>query len=348
MLPPSFSRRTLATLFAPSYAPAMSLPKAVIAVPVPEATLARLAAGCQPLVGVNPGDRAALRAALADAEGVLSPAPTPYDAAFLDGFPRLRVISNFGVGFNNVDLEDCTRRGIAVCNTPGVLSVAVAELALLLILAAARRFPANAAHSSGGGWSAGSPAPPLGFDITGKTLGLVGYGRIAKETAIRARAFGMRVVYYDAFPVGDDGHATPLPLDDLLRTSDFVSLHVNLTPETHHVLSAREFALMKPSAWLVNTSRGPVVDQAALTAALLAAQIAGAALDVLEVEPPDPADPLLTMPNVITLPHIGTATTETRAAMLEMSVSNLLMVLGGEPPLSCVNPEALPRAMQRR
>ncbi len=326
----------------------MSLPKAVIAVPLPEATLARLTAGCHPVTGVTPGDREALRAALANAEGVLSPAPTPYDAAFLDALPRLRVISNFGVGFNNVDLDDCTRRGIAVCNTPGVLSVAVAELALLLILAAARRFPANTAHASGGGWSAGAAAPPLGFDITGKTLGLIGYGRIARETAVRARAFGMRVVYYDAYPVVTDVLATPVSLDDLLRTSDFVSLHVNLTAETHHLLGAREFALMKPSAWLVNTSRGPVVDQLALIAALGESQIAGAALDVMEAEPPAAEDPLLTMANVIILPHIGTATAETRAAMLEMSVSNLLMVLGGEPPLSCVNPEALPRAMQGR
>ena len=326
----------------------MTLPTAVIAVPVPDATLERLRARCSPILGVSPADRAALRSALATAEGVLSPAPTPYDAAMLDAAPALRVISNFGVGFNNVDLADCTRRGVAVCNTPGVLSGAVADLTMLFILSAARHFTANSHYARRGGWSRGEPSPPLGFDLPGKTLGIVGYGRIGRETATRARAFGMSIVYYDTLPQYDGGLASALPLDELLRTADIVSLHVNLTPETHHLVSTRELALMKPSAWIVNTSRGPVVDQVALADALRDGRIAGAALDVVEVEPPPADEPLLAMGNVITLPHVGSATVETRAAMLEMSVSNLLAVLNGEPPLSCVNPEALAHARHRR
>jgi phosphoglycerate dehydrogenase-like enzyme len=266
----------------------------------------------------------------------------------LDAAPRLRVISNFGVGFNNVDLADCTRRGIAVCNTPGVLSGAVADLTMLFILAAARHFSANSHHARRGGWSRDEAGPELGFDLPGKTLGLVGYGRIGRETATRARAFGMRVVYYDALPQDDGGLASPLPLTELLGTADIVSLHVNLTPETLHLIGARELALMKPGAWLVNTSRGPVIDQTALAVAVRDGRIAGAALDVLEVEPPPEDEPLLTMPNVITMPHIGSATVETRAAMLDLSVSNLLAVLNGEVPPSCVNPEALARAFVRR
>ena len=326
----------------------MALPIAVIAVPVPDATLARLNAGCSPILGIAPGDRATLRAVLATAEGVLSPAPTPYDVAMLDAAPHLRVISNFGVGFNNVDLADCTHRGIAVCNTPGVLSGAVADLTMLFILAVARHFTANERYASSGGWSRGEPSPGLGFDLPGKVLGLVGYGRIGRETATRARAFGMSAVYFDAIPQDDGGLATPLPFDELLRTADIVSLHVNLTPQTRHLISTRELSLMKRSAWIVNTARGPVIDQVALVAALREGRIAGAALDVVEVEPPPESEPLLTMPNVITLPHIGSATVETRAAMLELSVSNLLAVLHGETPPSCVNPEALPKAFVRR
>lgn len=289
-------------------------------------------------------------AALSDAEGLLCPAPFPISPALLDAAPRLRVVSNFGVGFNNVDLAEMERRGIAVCNTPGVLTDAVADLTMGMLLMASRGLVANNRYASGGAWSAGEAAPPLGWDLTGKTLGLVGFGRIGRAVAARARHFGVRIVYHDVLAAPGPGFedCAYLALDELLRTSDIVSLHVNLTAETHHRMGAAEFALMKPNAWLLNTSRGPVVDQPALVAALQAGKLAGAVLDVLETEPPAADDPLLSMPNVLLLPHIGSATEETRAAMLDLSVRNLVAVLGGHPPPECVNPGVLPRALQRR
>jgi lactate dehydrogenase-like 2-hydroxyacid dehydrogenase len=287
---------------------------------------------------------------LATAEGILCSALFPIDAALMDAAPRLRVVSNFGVGFNNVDLDEATRRDIAVCNTPDVLSAAVADLTLAMILAVSRRIVANAAYVQGGGWSRGAPAVPLGFDVGGRTLGIVGFGRIGRAVADRARAFGMRVLHHDMVREPGPGYdfADYRDLDDLLRESDIVTLHVNLTPKTHHLIGARELALMKPTACIVNTSRGPVIDQPALVAALRDGTIAAAALDVLETEPPSAADPILALPNVLVLPHIGSATVETRAAMLDLAVRNLEAVITGEHPPACVNPAALDRALQRR
>jgi glyoxylate reductase len=323
------------------------LPKAVVIVPVPPEVEARLREACD-LALIAPGAaRETVIAALADAEGLLCPAPFPIDNALLDAAPRLRVIANFGVGFNNVDLAELDRRGIVCCNTPGVLSDAVADLTLGLILAAARHIVPSANYAAQGGWAAGEPGPPLGFDVRGKTLGLIGFGRIGRATANRAVAFGMRVIAHDVVPLGP-GDPERLPLDGLLRESDIVSIHVNLTPETTHLISTRELSLMKPTAWIVNTARGPVIDQVALTKALQDGVIAGAALDVLEVEPPDPADPLPSLANVIVLPHVGSATVETRAAMLDLAVRNLCAVLSGQRPPECVNPGSLERAMVRR
>ena len=284
---------------------------------------------------------------IAEAEGLLCPAPFPVGPELLDRAPKLRVVSNFGVGFNNVDVPDLTRRGIAVCNTPGVLSDCVADLTMGLILTASRQIVANAAHVSSGRWSFGFPGPGLGFDVGGKTLGLVGYGRIGRATARRARAFNMNIVFHDVYQEAGDDLARYRSLDALLSESDIVSVHTNLTPETTHLIGARELALMKPSAWLINTARGPVVDESALAAALHAGSIAGAALDVLEVEPPPKEAPILTAPNVIILPHIGSATTETRAAMLELCLDNLAAVISRKRPPECVNPEALERALTR-
>lgn len=321
---------------------------AIISLP-PEAK-ARLRETCD-LVLVPPGSsRETAISALAQAEGLLCPAPFPIDNGLLDAAPRLRVISNFGVGYNNVDLAELNRRGIVVCNTPGVLSEAVADLTFGLILAASRRLVENAAYVSSGGWPAQQPAPPLGFDLGGKTLGLIGLGRIGQAVARRALAFGMRVIFHDTFeaPPGEFAYCSFRRLPDLLRESDIISLHVNLTAETHHLLGARELGLMKPTAWVVNTSRGPVIDQAALVRALRQGTIAGAALDVLESEPPAAEEPILSLPTVLLLPHVGSATVETRAAMLELAVSNLEAVLKGEEPPACVNREALGAALQRR
>jgi phosphoglycerate dehydrogenase-like enzyme len=322
----------------------MGLPRAIIVPALDPAAMQRLGERCEVH---RPEDMtpAKLRECIGDAEGILVPAPYPIGPDLLDVAPKLRVISNFGVGYNNVDLADLTRRGIVVCNTPGVLSAAVAELTMLLILAAARRFSANETHARTA-WGNSAP-PPLGFDIIGKRLGIIGLGRIGREVARRARAFGMVPVFHDLFSDPSPDQVDCLGLDELLRTSDVVSLHTNLTPETHHFISARELRLMKPTAWLVNTSRGPVVDEAALVEALHAGTIAGAALDVIEVEPPPAGAPILSAPNAVILPHIGTATFETREAMLDLCIRNLLAVLNRETPPECVNPEALERALTR-
>jgi phosphoglycerate dehydrogenase-like enzyme len=288
--------------------------------------------------------------ALSEAEGLLCSNQIPIGKAVMDAAPRLRVISGFGVGYNNVDVEEATRRGIAVCNTPGVLTAAVADLTIGMIVTASRAIVANAGYVRSGGWSRREPAPGLGWDLTGKTLGIIGFGRIGRAVAERARAFGMRVCFYDTFSTAGAGwdDCVYRSLDDLLRESDVVSLHVNLTEATFHIIDARALALMKPTAWVINTSRGPAIDQPALAEALAAKRIAGAVLDVLEVEPPAPDDPILALENAVIFPHIGSATEETRAAMLDLAVANFCAVMSGQAPPECVNPEVLDRALQRR
>lgn len=318
----------------------MSKPLAVIAIDLPAGLLEDLRRSVHPLV--TGGDPAAVAEALPRAEGILCSALLPLPATVLETAPNLRVISNFGVGYNNVDLAAATARGIAVCNTPGVLSGAVADLTMALVLAIARRLFANATYARSG-WTRREPPPPLGWDPAGKVLGIVGFGRIGQAVAHRARAFGMEVVYHDLVDAPVEGleACVPLPLDELLERADVVSLHVNLDPSTHHLIGAPQLERMKPTAWLINTSRGQVVDQAALTAALREGRIAGAALDVLDPEPPAPDEPLLALENVIVLPHIGSATVETRAAMRDLAVRNLVAVLTGRTPPSCVNPAVL-------
>lgn len=313
--------------------------------PVPPEAEARLREHCA-ITLVSSRD---LPAAIGAAEGVLCTNQVPIDEAFFAAAPNLRVVSGFGVGYNNVDVPAATRRGILICNTPGVLNDAVADLTMGLILAFARRIPENDAFVHARQWGT-SPLPAFGFDLRGKTVGIVGFGRIGLAVAQRARPFGLNVIFHDVFEQAPAGYedCTYCALDDLLRGSDVVTIHTNLTPETHHLISDRELRLMKPSALIVNTSRGPVIDQAALADALHRGVIAGAALDVLEDEPPDPADPLLDLPNAIILPHVGSATTETRAAMLELAVTNLIEALSGRAPPACVNPAVLPAALSPR
>jgi glyoxylate reductase len=272
----------------------------------------------------------------------------PVDAALLEAAPALRVVSGYGVGYDNFDIAAATARGVAICNTPDVLTEAVADFTLGALLAFTRRIVANNAYVASGAWSARQPGPPLGVDLAGKTLGIVGYGRIGRAVARRARAFSMRILFHDLFSECPPEHpAEHHELDKLLAASDIVSVHVNLTPETHHLIGARELALMRPTAIVVNTSRGPVIDEVALAAALRAGTIAGAVLDVLEAEPPAPDAPILSAPNALLFPHVASATVETRQAMLDLAVSNLLAVLAGEIPPACVNPEALERALRR-
>ena len=317
-------------------------PSVYLALPIAEQPLARIASACSVsrFEGPNLPSKEELCASLGRVEGLLGSAMLQIDRQVLESAPRLRVVSNFGVGFDNVDLAFASERGVLVCNTPGVLSDAVADLTMALVLSLARRLPEAERFVRGGEWRPGH-AMGLGSDVQGKTLGIIGLGRIGSGVAKRARAFDMRVWHHDVVPQDDGGLSRPVALDELLRESDFVTLHVNLTEETRGLMGVREFALMKRSAYLINTARGQVVDQAALTDALTSGRIAGAALDVFEREPLPADDPLARLPNVILLPHIGSGTKETRAAMLDLAIDNLLTALRGERPQCLVNPEAL-------
>jgi len=264
------------------------------------------------------------------------------DNDLIDAAPELEVVSNTGVGYDNVDIPYATQRGLLVCNTPVVLNDAVADLTLGLIIALARGLLTGDRYTKSGEWlERGSP--PLGRDLQSATLGILGLGRIGHVVANRAAAFGMRTIYYD--PIRDvaaeaSGLAAYRDRDELFREADFITVHVFLDKSTLHHIGARELAMMKPSAFLVNTSRGPVIDQPALAEALRSSRIAGAALDVFEKEPIDAADPLLACPNLIATPHVASAAVDTRRAMVELSARNLLAVLKGEEPEAMVNPEA--------
>ncbi|MGN6187688.1 MAG: 2-hydroxyacid dehydrogenase, partial [Conexibacter sp.] len=245
------------------------------------------------------------------------------DAPFLDANPQLKVIANYAVGLDNVDLAAARRHGIAVGNTPDVLTDATADLAFALLLAAARRLPQAANAVRQGSWGTWHPDGFLGADLVGATLGIVGAGRIGEAVARRASGFEMRVLKTTS--------RGGTPLETLLEQSDFVSLHVPLTPQTHHLIDADALARMKPTAILVNTARGQVIDQRALIDALHAGTIAGAALDVADPEPLPADHPLLQAPNVLVLPHIGSATIRTRTQMTHLAVDNVLAGLAGEP-----------------
>jgi lactate dehydrogenase-like 2-hydroxyacid dehydrogenase len=276
-------------------------------------------------------------------DGLLTSNQVKVDNALLDACPNLKVVANNGVGYDNVDIPYATARGLLVCNTPGVLNGAVADLTFALLLNLARHVPANREHVSSGGWTR---APgKIGVDVRGKTLGIIGMGRIGKVVArTAALGFDMRVIYYD--PVRSleheaQGLITYRERDDVFRESDFVTVHCLLDESTRHHIGTREFKLMKPSAYVINTARGPVLDQDALVEALQAGEIAGAGLDVTEVEPLDPAHPLCSLPNAIVLPHIASGTTETRLAMVELAARNVIAGINGRPPEAAVNPEVL-------
>jgi glyoxylate reductase len=262
----------------------------------------------------------ALHEALADADALLCMLSERVDAQLLDAAPRLRVIANYAVGTDNIDLDECARRGIPVGRTPDVLTAATADLTWALLLALVRRLPEAAAAVRAGDWHTQETARWLGSGLDGKTLGIVGYGRIGRAVAARAQPFGMTVI-----------HTRETPLDELLERSDVLSLHAPLTPQTRALVDARALARMKPTAYLVNTARGPMVDTEALAAALTDGTIAGAALDVTDPEPLPPGHPLLKAPNLIVLPHVGSATVEARSAMTELAVANLEAGLAGRP-----------------
>jgi lactate dehydrogenase-like 2-hydroxyacid dehydrogenase len=260
----------------------------------------------------------------------------------LDGASRLRLIALTSVGFDMVDISAATARGILVTNTPDVLTETVADLTFALILAAARRICETERWMRAGQWQTPGVSP-MGRDVHHATLGIVGLGRIGVAVAERARGFRMPVLYFDFVrreALEREFGYRYVSLETLLQESDFVTLHVPLFPETTGMIGAPQLALMKPTAYLINAARGPVVNERALIDALQARRIAGAGLDVFEVEPTDMANPLLKMENVITLPHVGSATDATRQAMVDLAVENVVAVLAGKPPLTPVNPDA--------
>ena len=286
----------------------------------------------------RPPSAAALAERTADADGLLSMLTDHVGAELLDVCPRLRVVANYAVGFDNFDLDALTKRGIPAGNTPGVLTDATADLTMALLLALARRiFEARDAVRAGE-WEVWDPSWLLGLELAQATLGLVGYGRIGEAVGRRAQAFGMKVLATSRSARQLAGIEW-LALDELLERSDVVSVHVGLSEQTRHLIGAREFALMRPSALLVNTSRGEVVDQVALARALVDGEIAGAALDVTTPEPIRPDDPLTGLDNCVILPHIGSATMAARTRMADLAVDNLIAGLSGTRLPYCVNPE---------
>jgi glyoxylate reductase len=274
-----------------------------------------------------------------DADGLICLLTDRVDAELIALAPRLRVISNYAVGYDNIDVAAATARGIPVGNTPGVLTETTADLAFALILSAARRVVEADAFVRHGKWRTWDPGLLLGHDVHGATLGIVGFGNIGQAVARRASGFAMRVLYTSRSPVESD-LAAPVELDALLRESDVVTLHARATPQTDAMIGERELRLMKPTAVLVNTARGSLVDQAALVRALHEGWIAGAGLDVTADEPIAFDDPLLRAPNVTLLPHIGSASHATRERMAAMAVANCLAGLRDERLPNCVNSEA--------
>jgi len=290
---------------------------------------------------LNPDDKPLtpeqLQDALRSADAILPTVTDKFTAEVLAAEPlQAKLLANFGVGFNHIDVNAAKARGLSVSNTPDVLTDATADIAMILLLTVARRTGEGERHLRAGQWTGWRPTHMIGTQVSGKTLGLIGMGRIARAVARRAHhGFGMKVLFHDPFPpspqeaaaLGAEGLGS---LDEVLERSDFVSLHCPATPETRHLMNAERFGRMRKTAFLINTARGDVVDEAALVTALQSGQIAGAGLDVFEREPVvTPA--LLTMENVVLLPHLGSATRETRAAMGMRALENLRLFFSGKP-----------------
>lgn len=314
------------------------LPIVIVSEALPEDWLAPLEAENDLVIGLE----AATEHHRAQACALLTMLTVTVDEALLDAHPRTRVVSNMAVGVDNVDLEACTRRGIPVGNTPGVLTDATADLTWALLLASARRIDEAARDAREGRWTRWTPDGWLGADLRASTLGIVGMGKIGYAVAERARGFGMRIVYTSrsAHPEArEELGASRLELEQLLAQSDFVSLHCPLDEHTRHLIDAAALARMKRSARLINTSRGPVVDQDALLDALEHRRIAGAALDVTDPEPLPADHPLYRAPNCLVIPHIGSATHGTRRRMALLACHNVLAGLAGHRLPHCANPD---------
>ena len=283
---------------------------------------------------------------LKDKEGLICLLTEKVNDDLLRAAPKLRIAANVAVGFDNIDLPACTKRGVVATNTPGVLDETTADFAWTLLMAVARRLGEGEALARSGSWKGWNLDQLCGADVWGKTLGIVGFGRIGRAVARRAQGFQMKVIYTDAVRATEDAeksvNAEFRDMNTLLAESDFISVHVPLLPETRGLFDGPKFYRMKPSAFLINTSRGPVVDEAALVAALENKKIAGAALDVYENEPFIP--PGLKRPNVVLAPHLASASIETRTKMAVMAVNNVVSLFSGQRPANMLNPEVLKKA----
>ena len=297
--------------------------------------------------GNMPPPPRALRKGLTDSDAALTMLTDKIDQRSISAAPRLRIISNVAVGVDNIDLDAATRAGVAVGHTPGVLTDATADLAFGLLMATARRIPEADRHVRAGKWRTWGPMTMLGRDVHSSTLGLIGFGAIGQAMARRATGFGMRVLYLKhsskQSKSSEFAGAVCVGLPRLLAESDYVSIHVPLTPKTRHMIGRREFSQMKPGAILINTARGPVVDQTAMLHALKSGRLAGAGLDVTDPEPIARHDFLLRLDNVVITPHIGSASLAARAKMAAIAVDNVLEVFAGRLPRFCANPNVSPR-----
>lgn len=321
-------------------------PKVLVTRVIPDAGLDPVRNACEVDLWTDelPPPREELLQRVAGVDGLLSLLTDRVDDELLDAAgPGLKVVSNFAVGFDNFDVPALTRRRIPAGNTPGVLTETTADLAFALLMAAARRIPEGVDYVRDGNWRTWGPMLLMGVDIHGATLGIVGFGRIGREMARRGRGFGMRILYHDVHPASPEDEAElgarSVEMAELLRESDFVTLHVNLTDETHHLIDDDALRAMKVSAVLVNTSRGPVVDPEALERALRDGEIFAAGLDVTEPEPLPADHPLVGLPNCLVVPHIASASRVTRDRMAEMAAANLLAGLRGERLPTPINPE---------
>ncbi len=291
-----------------------------------------------------------LREQARNADGLLTLLTDKMDAPLMDDSPRLKVISNMAVGYDNIDIPSATARGIPIGNTPGVLTDTTADFAFTLLMSAARRVQEGIDYVRAGKWKTWGPKLLMGYDIHGATIGIIGFGRIGQGMATRSTGFGMRVLYYDVQRRPDLEQlmgVTYADMDTLLRQSDFITIHTDLNESTRHLLNAEAFAKMKRNAIVINTARGPIVDPQALYEALQSGRIAGAALDVTEPEPIPMTSPLLTVPNCLIVPHIASASYVTRGKMAAMAAANLLAGLHGDRLPTCVNAEVYGRGVRK-
>jgi glyoxylate reductase len=320
-------------------------PKVFVSRRIPAAGLDRIVRHCDADLWPEqmPPPYDLLRQKVGACDGLVALLTDRIDAALLDAAPRLKVVSNYAVGFNNIDVPAATARGVCVGNTPGVLTDATADMAFCLLIAAARRVVEGHDYSRAGRWKTWEPLGHLGQDLVGRTLGVVGMGRIGYALAKRCqRGWDMQVLYHDMYRSENaetELGARQVDLETLLRQADFVSVHTDLNESTRGLFNAERFALMKPTAVFVNTARGPVVVEKDLIAALKAGIIFSAGLDVTEPEPPAPGSELLRLPNLVVAPHIASATVGTRNAMAEICADNLLAGLEGRPLPAWVNPD---------